>query len=262
MARREITNWSQLQRFQPREIFTPRSEDELAAIVARAGVEGRRIKVMGAGHSFTAIAVTPDFHVTIHALDQLHHVDQSSGVVTVGAGITLKKLNRELDRYGLALTNMGDIDKQSIAGAVSTGTHGTGLAYGGIATQVRGLRMLTPNGDVVDIAKSISPSARGELEITAVNQAYLDRGELRVVQMGRGLAWLDTGTFASLVEASEFVRVLETRQRLKIGSPEDVAYEMGFITAQQLKDLAIPLLKSGYGEGLLARAERGLAQGR
>ncbi len=157
MARREITNWSQLQRFQPREIFTPRSEDELAAIVARAGVEGRRIKVMGAGHSFTAIAVTPDFHVTIHALDQLHHVDQSSGVVTVGAGITLKKLNRELDRYGLALTNMGDIDKQSIAGAVSTGTHGTGLAYGGIATQIRGLRMITPNGDVVDIDATHEP---------------------------------------------------------------------------------------------------------
>ena len=157
MARREITNWSQLQRFQPREIFTPRSEDELAAIVARADAEGRRIKVMGAGHSFTAIAVTPDFHVTIHALDQLHHVDQSSGVVTVGAGITLKKLNRELDRYGLALTNMGDIDKQSIAGAVSTGTHGTGLAYGGIATQIRGLRMITPNGDVVDIDANHEP---------------------------------------------------------------------------------------------------------
>ena len=157
MARREITNWSQLQRFQPREIFTPRSEDELAAIVARADAEGRRIKVMGAGHSFTAIAVTPDFHVTIHALDQLHHVDPSTGLVTVGAGITLKKLNRELDRYGLALTNMGDIDKQSIAGAVSTGTHGTGLAYGGIATQIRGLRMITPNGDVVDIDANHEP---------------------------------------------------------------------------------------------------------
>ena len=118
------------------------------------------------------------------------------------------------------------------------------------------------DNDVVDIAKSITPSARGELEITAVNQAYLDRGDLHVMQMGRGLAWLDTGTFASLVEAGEFVRVLETRQRLKIGSPEDVAYEMGFISALQLKELAIPLLQSGYGQVLLERAERGIAQGR
>ena len=118
------------------------------------------------------------------------------------------------------------------------------------------------DSDVVDIAKSITPSARGELEITAVNQAYLQRGDLQVMQMGRGLAWLDTGTFASLVEAGEFVRVLETRQRLKIGSPEDVAYEMGFISALQLKELAIPLLQSGYGQVLLERAERGIAQGR
>ena len=118
------------------------------------------------------------------------------------------------------------------------------------------------DSDVVDIAKSITPSARGELEITAVNQSYLERGDLHVMQMGRGLAWLDTGTFASLVEAGEFVRVLETRQRLKIGSPEDVAYEMGFISALQLKELAIPLLQSGYGQVLLERAERGIAQGR
>ena len=115
---------------------------------------------------------------------------------------------------------------------------------------------------VIDIAKSISPSARGELEITAVNQAYLERGDLRVVPMGRGLAWLDTGTFASLVEASELVRVLETRQRLKIGSPEDVAYKMGFISAVELKALAEPLVKSGYGQALLERAERGIAEGR
>ena len=106
------------------------------------------------------------------------------------------------------------------------------------------------DADVVDIARSITPSARGELEITAVNQAYLDRGDLQVVRMGRGIAWLDTGTFASLVEAGEFVRVLETRQRLKIGSPEDVAFEMGFIDAAQLKELATPLLKSGYGQAL------------
>lgn len=112
--------------------------------------------------------------------------------------------------------------------------------------------------DVVEVAKSITPSGRGELEITTVNQAYLERGDLHVVQMGRGQAWLDTGTFASLVEAGEFVRVLETRQRLKIGSPEDVAFEKGFITAAQLRDLAAPLLKSGYGNVLHERAERAL----
>ena len=151
MARREITNWSKLQRFQPREILAPRSEDELASIVTRAAVEGRRVKVMGAGHSFTAVAVTPDFHVTIHELAQLHSVDRASGLVTVGAGITLHRLNRVLDEHGLALTNMGDIDKQSLAGAISTGTHGTGLAYGGIATQVRGLRLLLPDGTLIDV---------------------------------------------------------------------------------------------------------------
>ena len=118
------------------------------------------------------------------------------------------------------------------------------------------------DADVVEIAKSITPSARGELEITVVNQAYLERGELQVVQMGRGMAWLDTGTFSSLVEAGEFVRVLETSQRLKVGSPEDVAYEMGFISAAELRQLAEPLLKSGYGQALLERAERGIAEGR
>lgn len=109
---------------------------------------------------------------------------------------------------------------------------------------------------VVDIAHSIQPSDRGELEITAVNEAYLRDGTLEVVRMSRGVAWLDTGTFASLVEASEFVRVLETRQRLKIGSPEEVAFQMGFIDATQLRDLAEPLMKSGYGAGLLEVAER------
>ena len=108
---------------------------------------------------------------------------------------------------------------------------------------------------VVDIARAVEPSARGELEITAVNDAYLKRGQLEVVQMGRGVAWLDTGTFESMVEASEFVRVLETRQRLKIGSPEEVAFQMGFIDATRLRELAEPLLKSGYGRSLLEVAE-------
>lgn len=112
------------------------------------------------------------------------------------------------------------------------------------------------DADVVAIAKATEPSARGELEITAVNDAYLQRGDLRVVPMGRGFAWLDTGTFASLVEASEFVRVIETRQRLKIGSPEEIAHQQGWITADQLLALAEPLTKSGYGASLTELAMR------
>ena len=106
------------------------------------------------------------------------------------------------------------------------------------------------DNDVVKIAKSIEPSSRGEHEITTVNNEYLERGKLHVGVMDRGTAWLDTGTFDSLHDASEFVRVIEKRQDLKIGAIEEVAWRMGYITSTQLKDLAEPLIKSGYGQYL------------
>ncbi len=105
--------------------------------------------------------------------------------------------------------------------------------------------------DVVEIAKGIRPSARGELEITDINRHYLERGDLAVQRMGRGMAWLDTGTFDAMLEAAHFIQTLERRQGLKVASPEEVAHYQGWIDDEQLQRLAEPLRKSGYGNYLL-----------
>jgi glucose-1-phosphate thymidylyltransferase len=112
------------------------------------------------------------------------------------------------------------------------------------------------DNDVVEIARNVTPSGRGEIEITDVNREYLRRGKLRVGVLDRGTAWLDTGTFDSLMQAAEFVRVIEERQGLKIGSPEEIAWREGFIDDAALRTLAEPLVKSGYGEYLMGLLDR------
>ncbi|MFM2442543.1 MAG: Glucose-phosphate thymidylyltransferase, partial [Bacteroidota bacterium] len=107
------------------------------------------------------------------------------------------------------------------------------------------------DNDVVEIAKNIAPSPRGEYEITDVNKEYLKQGRLSVGILNRGTAWLDTGTFASLMQAGQFVQVIEERQGMKVGCIEEVAYRMGYIDKAQLKKIAEPLVKSGYGQYLL-----------
>ena len=107
------------------------------------------------------------------------------------------------------------------------------------------------DNDVIEIARNLQPSDRGELEITDVNLAYLARGDLRVELLGRGIAWLDTGTFESLLDAANFMRSIEERQGLKVSCPEEIAYRMGYITGEQLTALALELQKNGYGEYLL-----------
>lgn len=111
------------------------------------------------------------------------------------------------------------------------------------------------DNEVIGIAKSLKPSPRGEYEITDVNKAYLEAGKLQVGILDKGTAWLDTGTFVSLMQAAQFVQVIEERQGLKIGCIEEVAYRMGFVDKNGLKGLAEPLVKSGYGKYLLALAE-------
>lgn len=107
------------------------------------------------------------------------------------------------------------------------------------------------DNSVVEVAKNIKPSARGEYEITDVNRYYLEAGKLKVCKLDRGTAWLDTGTFNSLIEATQFVQVIEARQGLKVGCIEEIAYQHGFIDAAQLEEIAQPLMKSGYGAYLM-----------
>ena len=111
------------------------------------------------------------------------------------------------------------------------------------------------DNDVVEMAKNLKPSPRGELEITDINRIYMEQGRLSVAMMGRGYAWLDTGTHQSLIEASNFIATIEERQGLKVSCPEEIAYRKGFIDAEQVKVLAQPLKKNAYGQYLLKMIE-------
>ena len=144
------SNWAENQSCTPIAVHRPTSEAELVAIVGRAAAAGERVKAVGAGHSFTGTALTDGHLVRLDRYDRVLHVDGSTGLVTVEAGIPLSKLNDELARHGLAMENLGDIAYQSVSGAIATSTHGTGSRFTGIAAQVRGMRVVTGEGEVVD----------------------------------------------------------------------------------------------------------------
>lgn len=143
-------NWAGNQRCAPNRIERPLTEAQLQAIVKKAAAAGQRVRAVGSGHSFTAVACTDDVMVSLEHLNMVRDIDKANNLVTVQAGIDLAHLNSRLAKAGLAMTNLGDIAYQSLAGAVSTGTHGTGLAFGGIAAQIRSLRLVTAAGKTVD----------------------------------------------------------------------------------------------------------------
>jgi L-gulono-1,4-lactone dehydrogenase len=156
-ARTTWRNWAGNQQCSPAAVDRPTSEDELAAAVKQAAAEGQRVKVVGTGHSFTGAALTDGRQISLADYGRVVDVDAGNEQVTVQAGITLKELCRQLDARGLALANLGDITEQTISGAVSTATHGTGIRLGNLATQVRALRLVAGDGSVVSCSPTEEP---------------------------------------------------------------------------------------------------------
>jgi L-gulono-1,4-lactone dehydrogenase len=150
-------NWAGNQRWVPAERRAPASVDEVAQTVGNAHRDGRRVKAIGAGHSFTAAAATDGVQLSLDRLDHVLGVDRESGQVTVEAGISLHRLNDALAGAGLAMPNLGDIDRQSVAGAIATATHGTGLTLGNLATTVVGMQLVTSRGEVVRCSSEHDP---------------------------------------------------------------------------------------------------------
>ena len=163
-------NWAGNQTAYPAALCSAGSEDEVAELVRTSAARGRTVRVVGTGHSFTDIATTTGQMLEIGALDHVHAIDQASRRVTVGAGITLRRLNQILSAAGLALPNLGDIDAQTVAGATATGTHGTGSAYQCVSAAIAGLRLVTANGDMLDLDDSNRPDL---LEVARVNLGAL-----------------------------------------------------------------------------------------
>ncbi|HET9690963.1 MAG TPA: D-arabinono-1,4-lactone oxidase, partial [Acidimicrobiales bacterium] len=151
------SNWAGTETARHAAAARPAATDEVAAVIRAAGARGQRVKALGAGHSFTGIAVTDGVAVDLARLAQVRSVDTATGLVTVGAGIRLHRLCEVLEGFGLAMANMGDIAVQTLAGAIATGTHGTGARLGGLATQVVGLELVTADGRVHTCSADTEP---------------------------------------------------------------------------------------------------------
>ena len=156
-VRRHWSNWSGEQRCRPLRIARPRTREGLILSMIEATEAGRRIKAAGSGHSFTGAALTDGTMIDLAMLNRVLDVDRSSGLVKVEGGIVLGRLNRRLDRLGLALESLGDIDRQTLAGSISTATHGTGIRFRNLSAQVRALELVTPDGTLHQLSESSDP---------------------------------------------------------------------------------------------------------
>lgn len=153
----EWRNWAGNQTAEPTSVLRPTSVQELVDVVLKAASQDQQVKPIGSGHSFTAIGVAPGIQLDMSGLARIVSADHATGLVTVEAGMPLHRLNRELAAQGLAMTNLGDIEVQTISGALSTGTHGTGERFGGLTTQIRGMQLVTADGTLRELDPNQSP---------------------------------------------------------------------------------------------------------
>ncbi len=184
-TRRHWRNWSGSVDFQPREVATPRSIDELAQMVADYARAGRHLRVTGSGHSFTPLVRTDDVLLSMAALSGITAIDAERGTVTVLGGTPLKRLGDDLLARGLAQENLGDIDVQTITGALSTGTHGTGLGFGTLSTQIAGLTLVTAAGDVLELSPERDPDTFKAAQVSLGALGVVASVTLRVVPAKR-----------------------------------------------------------------------------
>ncbi|NNE75439.1 MAG: FAD-binding protein [Acidimicrobiales bacterium] len=219
-----VTNWGGNQSWRPSAFVRPSSEDDVAAQITKAAAGGGTVRAIGSAHSFTATAVTNGVQIELSNLDEVYEVDTTTKRVTVGAGMSILAFNELLAQHGLAMTNMGDIGYQSLAGAVSTGTHGTGAAYGGIATQIVGLRLIAADGSIHDVDESdpsLLNAARVSLGalgvITRVTIQCVDPFNLHAVETKHSLDDLLAGEWdeiAASTDHAEFFWMPGTRNAL------------------------------------------------
>ena len=147
-------NWAGNQSSDPEAILAPATEDEVSDIVSLGVAKRLKVRPLGSGHSFSSICSTDGYLMSLKSFNKIISIDRRNLQVTVGAGITLSDLNAELDQLGLALPNLGDIDSQTLAGAISTGTHGTGANYNSISSAIAGLRIVTGDGSIINVSEA------------------------------------------------------------------------------------------------------------
>ncbi len=160
------TNWARNQSSNPHKILRPKSEAEITEIISLGVAKRLKVRPIGNGHSFSSIGLTDGLLVSLESLNRVTNIDREKLQVTVDAGITISDLNRELHKAGLALPNLGDIDTQSLAGAIATGTHGTGIEYNSISSAIIGIRIATGDGSVIDIAESSNSELLGPAKVS------------------------------------------------------------------------------------------------